>query len=159
MVSGGACTQTVQCNSDSSCTTCPLGYTLNAGTCSQCTASNCLRCNFGALTQCTLCNISTFLDTANNLCAACTSPCLTCQTSTVCTTCADGFFMQTLNNLPTGKCIACDSNCATCAKSPTYCLTCPTGSSLVAVKCLSNQNVGFNMTFSSPTATSSAAEL
>jgi hypothetical protein len=67
--------------------------------------------------------------------------------------------MQTINNLATGKCVACDSNCATCANSPAYCLSCPTGSSLIAVKCLSNQNIGFNMTFSSPTAASTAAEL
>jgi hypothetical protein len=67
--------------------------------------------------------------------------------------------MQTINNLATGTCLACSSNCATCSTSSTYCTTCPTGSTLVALKCLSTQNVGFNMTFSSPTATSTASEL
>ena len=66
--------------------------------------------------------------------------------------------MQTLNNLATGTCLACDSNCATCKNSATYCLSCPTGSSLNGVKCLSNQNVGFDMVFKSATTTNSTTE-
>ncbi len=139
--------------------TCPLGYVLNAGLCNQCTATGCLSCAFATLNLCKLCQSGMFLDSSTNLCGTCSSPCKTCQTSSICTSCADGFYMQTVNNLATGKCLACSSNCATCANSPNYCLTCPTGSNLVALKCLSTQNVGFNMTFSSPTAASTAAEL
>lgn len=67
--------------------------------------------------------------------------------------------MPEVNGLPTGQCIPCDSNCATCAKTPAFCLSCPSGSSLVALKCISNQNIGFSLTFSSPTAASPAAEM
>lgn len=66
--------------------------------------------------------------------------------------------MQTLNNQATGTCLACDSNCASCSTSPTYCLSCPTGSTLNGVKCLSNQNVGFDMVFKSPTTTNATTE-
>lgn len=132
---------------------------LNAGFCNECTATGCLACNFNSLSLCKLCVSGMYLVTATNLCSNCSSPCLTCQTDTVCTTCLDGYFMQAVNNLPTGKCLACSSNCATCVNTPTSCVTCPTGSNLVGLKCLSTQNVGFNLTFSSPSATSLASEL
>lgn len=67
--------------------------------------------------------------------------------------------MQKLINLPIGKCLACNSNCLTCDKSTTFCLSCPVGYSLVAAKCISNQNIGFIITFVRPTASSTAAEL
>lgn len=67
--------------------------------------------------------------------------------------------MQMVNNEPNGKCGACDSNCATCGASPTHCLTCPSGSTLDGLKCISNQNIGFQLVFSSATAASPAEEL
>lgn len=157
-LSGSSCASSVSCNSGSSCTSCPLGYVLNAGTCNQCTANGCLACNFATLNLCKLCKSGMYLITATNLCGTCTSPCSTCQTDTLCTTCVDGYYMQTVNNLDTGKCLACDSNCKTCANNPTSCLSCPTGSSLVGLKCLSTQNIGFGLTFSSPTASSLSSE-
>lgn len=157
-ISGTSCVESTSCNSGATCTSCPLGYVLNAGTCTQCTATSCLRCNIATPTLCTLCSSSTYLETSTNLCVACTSPCSSCQTSEICTNCVDGYFMQTLNNLATGTCLSCDSNCATCTTSPTYCLSCPTGSTLNGVKCLSNQNVGFDMVFKSPTTTNATTE-
>lgn len=158
-LTGTNCTSTIACNSGSSCTACPLGYVLDAGQCHQCTANGCLSCTFAALAQCKLCSSGMYLDSSTSLCSNCTTPCLTCQTSSICSSCMDGYYMQKVDNLATGKCLACDSNCQTCSGSPTYCLTCPTGSTLVGLKCLTTQNVGFSVTFSSPTAASTAAEL
>jgi len=158
-LSSGACVSSVACSADNSCTDCPLGYSLNTNICVQCTASNCQRCNPSTPSQCKLCSSTTYLDTTALTCIACTTPCLSCLNSDICTTCANGYLMQMNDNTPSGKCIACDSNCATCSETPTYCTSCPTGYSLTALKCISNQNIGFNITFSSPTAASSAAEI
>lgn len=67
--------------------------------------------------------------------------------------------MQNIKNVPTGICAACDSNCATCSSSPTFCMSCASGFYLSGLKCISSQNVNFNISFSSPTATSSSSEL
>lgn len=159
LLTGTSCNSDLSCNTDSSCTNCPLGYSLSSGLCAHCTSSNCLRCNPDTVSECYLCSDGYFLETSTLLCSACSSPCVNCKTSDVCLSCKDGYFMQMVNNEPNGKCGACDSNCATCGGSPTHCLTCPTGSSLDGLKCISNQNIGFKLTFASPTAASPAEEL
>lgn len=69
--------------------------------------------------------------------------------------------METLNNKDTGKCLVCSTAayCKTCRTSATFCTSCPTGYSQVATKCISDTSVGFSLTFQSPTASSSQAEL
>jgi len=150
-----SCDPSVSCSATNSCSLCPLGYALINHTCLKCSETSCLRCNPTNLAECRLCNETYFLDTDNSNCSSCLSPCLTCLNSKVCVSCVKGFLMGEINSIPNGICSACNSNCATCIKTATFCTSCSANFSLVGVKCVSNANIGFNLTFKSRTAPNS----
>ena len=81
----------------------------------------CLTCS--SPTFCTSCPTQTYLQ--NGVCQPCSSPCLSCSSTTSnCTACFSG---ATLNN---NKCVPCPSNCANCTatnSTATTCVNCASG--------------------------------
>jgi len=124
--------------SATSCTRCRSGFVLNSGACLA------------------VCPVGRFNST--NGCAACSSLCLTCESSTtLCTSCPAGRYLTngtcvTSGSCPTGtyaddttnRCIACSGSCATCSgPSRTECTTCATPRVLQNGQCLVSCNTGF----------------
>jgi hypothetical protein len=128
----GQCQVSVStCNSQSSCSACPYGYTISSltnasivlnQTCVECAAaSNCARCNTTNTSQCLSCPYGTYLETSN-ICLVCDSNCASCISKTMCLTCASGYVATQGATLVGGtivftglvNCTACTDNCATC---------------------------------------------
>lgn len=153
----GQCQVSVStCISQSSCQTCPYGYSLTTSnsatklsqTCVQCTAaSNCARCNITSPAQCLSCPYGTYL-TTSNVCVACNSNCAQCISKAMCLICAPGFVATQSGNIVGGEvafmglvnCTACTDNCATCMGSTSTCTSCNSGFTINSGVCISNFN-------------------
>ena len=113
------------CNSAGTCLTCPLGYTLSAGRCTN-------TCPLG------------FFNDSTAVCQPCDTGCTTCKDMpTTCTSCKPGFFVDALDfkcvTCGTGyfvaanmMCYPCDVNCKTCEGNPFSCTSCSPGNYLNA---------------------------
>lgn len=102
------------CDSAGKCTSCNLGFGVNAGTCSPCSDKNCSICPAN-YKQCTECNDGALGLTPTGSCATCViRRCARCPTDfKKCEQCIEGF---TLDN--SGKCIKCpQANCEYCNTS------------------------------------------
>lgn len=162
------------CLDASTCLSCSIGYYYNgtclascpqgtyanttAGSCDVC-ASQCLSCE-GSPSFCLTC-VSPYLlfesscllgcpsalyYQLESLCLICSSPCLTCSSSSSClscqlgylfstsclSSCQDGYYSDTL----TSACRPCSSSCLTC-ESQTICLSCLSPLNLYSYSCIS----------------------
>lgn len=92
-------------------------------------------CSSGNLQQ--NCNAGYYLNTVQNLCYQCKSPCSTCSSDTVCLTCTSGFSLSGGQCVSTScsdgyykdannYCQACQSPCNTCS-SISVCTSCVSG--------------------------------
>lgn len=147
-----SCQNNTSCNSTNPCETCPLGFILSNGACVNCAASFCDRCSYQNSSICTVCSKGYYLG-SNSICTQCPGNCLTCSSAFNCLSCSSGFVLS--NSLVTANtsCVACQSPCATCVQTPTTCLTCIGGTTLVGWACVTNVNYGFSVTLNTPIAT------
>ena len=158
------CEADIDCNSNGTCSTCPLGYSMKLAqsfsTCEKC-GSNCARCNPNAVDACFSCFEGLFLN--GTLCSECPSTCAKCSSATVCFECASGFIPQQAAAQQTSSlsstsglsstggspvtCIACTAPCASCVNAPTTCLSCNSGFQLSGNNCLNTSVVNVSVTF------------
>jgi hypothetical protein len=116
--SSNTCTPDLTCNTASSCTMCPQGYTLAAGACTACTlGTNCIACSSTSSTTCIKCSTGYYLD-ASNVCQTCSANCLACDSSAFCTTASAGYYIRlAADGSYSGMVAQCYSLCATCIDS------------------------------------------
>jgi len=133
------CVPDLTCNSNKTCTSCPLGYNLVLGVCYQCNGGdNCRTCGNTNIEVCASCNRGFYL-TSTYKCKACNiKDCSTCSNEVYCDECKSGYV---LSGSSAGKCIKCDDSCATCFDSPTNCETCALGFTKKGWNCINNNNI------------------
>lgn len=102
-----------QCTSDTICTKCASGYTLENDYCVLGCPNGCLSCDGDV---CDSCDSGYFLSSGN--CVACVNYCYTCSSASECSLCDNGYYL----NSPQ-ECVSCGSYCVTCGSS-TYCSQC-----------------------------------
>jgi hypothetical protein len=137
------CNPITSCNG--SCSVCPLGYSLQEGSCFKC-STNCGSCFASSPEQCTGCLQGYYLS-SNSQCVKCPSSCATCAFSTGCITCALGYtFLANTPQTNNIQCLACTSPCATCQYNTNQCITCINGFALQGWKCTKTFYFYFNMT-------------
>lgn len=149
-----ACTADTACNSNSSCTACPLGFTLTAGQCNTCPAiSNCLACDSTNTSACIKCNTGFYLD-ANKVCQTCSANCVRCDSDKFCTMASTGYYITLSDsNAYTGTVAQCYSTCATCVDHAEFCLSCIAQYTLQGTVCRQNFYIAITLTLG-PSATS-----
>ena len=144
-----------QCSNSYTCSLCQSQYSLFANsTNSYCVSS----CPTGYYSQAVM--TSSFTNSNQFICVACSSPCLTCTSASTCTQCVSGALSGStcVNVCPSGyymgfsqgivvngvtyttsTCFSCSASCLTCNNTATYCLSCPSGYVLDANNnCVSN---------------------
>lgn len=133
-----------------------MGYFLlptstTGGNCSKCpNITNCVQCSQSDTYSCAICN-SSFFPNSHGGCSPCSSDCLECWDNSTCTTCKPGWLIvQALYG--EGKCLRCESPCATCYGVPTYCLTCLSGYTKQGWMCKDVANLPFSFTLSASSA-------
>ena len=109
------CAADLTCNSGSTCTICPQGFTLAAGVCSACTlGTNCVACSSTSSSTCIKCSTGNYLD-ASNTCQACGANCAACDSASFCSRAATGYYITlSSSNTYTGTVAQCYSTCASC---------------------------------------------
>lgn len=165
---------TANCNATTTnCALCPFGFGLlsqnSTQTCVQCSAaSNCARCNSQTPSQCTACNYGNYLD-GSNVCQACPTGCGNCLNPSTCFSCKSTYVAVLPTTLVTGAittlllnilngqssiiyqpvtCAKCIQPCVNCVNSPTSCLSCTSGYTLLGTGCISDFNFNVNVVFS-----------
>jgi len=139
-----SCLPDLSCNTGSTCSSCPVGYSLTgtagSGDCDECTAgANCRNCEDGDTSVCEQAKFGFYLDDSD-VPTACPTECASCDNEEVCTSCVDGYFREE------GECLACESPCTTCRKSADLCMSCETDYVLVGWKCIFSQYVEYTLT-------------
>ncbi|KAH0576117.1 Cysteine-rich membrane protein 1 [Spironucleus salmonicida] len=128
------------CSSDSVCTACEDGFSLETNNCVACKEANCKTCS-ASKDKCTACKTGFIME--NQKCLACPSDCANCEgDKTTCKICKDGFLMQD------GTCTKCDGNMTekcTCGDA-VNCVTCSRGDSKVCGDCIPGYNKGTERT-------------
>lgn len=105
------------------CTECGVGFFLNSGSCSRCTAP-CVTCSNSA-TTCLSCELGFYLNGTAGTCLTCSPFCAECSVNGTCESCQIGYYFSSPN------CLSCSAlGCLTC-KNNLKCLTCPAGSYLI----------------------------
>jgi proprotein convertase subtilisin/kexin type 5 len=112
------CDPSLTCNTGSTCTVCPRGYTLASGVCTACTLpANCVACSSTSSTTCIKCSTGFYLD-ASNVCQTCSTNCAACDSSTFCTTASAGYYVRlAADGSASGVVAQCYKLCATCVDS------------------------------------------
>ncbi|KAL4502619.1 hypothetical protein ABPG73_014376 [Tetrahymena malaccensis] len=125
------------CDSSSSkCLSCITNYTYDStkNICNPNCDSSCKNCSKPIdPNSCISCNDGSFLD--GNKCTQCTSPCKTCDISSIkCLSCIADYTYDSSNNICNPNC---DSSCKTCSKpkDSNTCLSCNDGFFLDGTKC------------------------
>jgi hypothetical protein len=141
-----SCTPQTSCNG--ACSVCPIGYLLQTGQCTQCTASNCQLCSNSSLSTCLSCAPGFYLNPASGQCRTCLPQCATCLRGDGCLTCNAGYTsLSNVNIAGSGyQCIACNFPCATCLNDPDYCTSCVAGYQFMGWKCSQSFYFQFTVT-------------
>jgi hypothetical protein len=139
-----ACVPDLTCNTNKTCTFCPIGYNLLTGECLQCKGGdNCRTCDNINIEKCASCVRGYYL-TSSQTCAACNiTGCITCDNEAYCTQCKKGYTLSGTNAEST--CLKCDDSCETCFESPANCDVCANGYSKKGWKCVNNNNVKLSL--------------
>jgi hypothetical protein len=98
--------------------------------------------------SCTSCLYGYFL--SNNVCTKCANGCVSCYDGTVCYNCESGYTISTNNNKAekSSYCVKCNRRCKTCSIKPNQCTSCASEHVLVGWKCITKDNIGYNLTLS-----------
>lgn len=83
-------------------------------------------------------------------CIKCSDSCLGCLSDEACFSCSAGYYLATVDESVTGKCLTCYDTCKTCSQFAYLCTSCKTGYVLDGSKCISEVHLDYTLTVNSP---------